>query len=127
MCAIFIQGKALLPDTLLFQSEPISNGWVLVRNLDRYKLERIIRDAGWTFFAGRSDFRAGVFGFDQEKTALKALQQVFLKLRPEAFNCLEVTTLDVTRVLGVLYVSLSARARRIREKAVPLESELAAV
>lgn len=57
MGAILIKGTTLLPDSLLFESERVSNGWILVKNIDRYRLERRIRDAGWTFFAGRGELR----------------------------------------------------------------------
>jgi hypothetical protein len=36
---IFIEEGTPLPDSLRFESEPYSNGWRLVRNLDGYGLE----------------------------------------------------------------------------------------
>jgi hypothetical protein len=115
MGAILIEGKTLLPHSLLFESERVSNDWILVKNIDRYRLERRIRDAGWAFFASREEFEAGVFGFDVEKTTRRALHQVVLRLKTKTFNCLEVTAVDLDRVMGLRYVSVSARARHIRK------------
>jgi len=47
---ILIEEGTLLPDSLRFESEPYSNGWRIVRNLDGFGLERKIRQAGWNFF-----------------------------------------------------------------------------
>lgn len=127
MGSILIEGKTLLPNTLLFESEHVSDGWILAKNLDRYRLEHKIRNAGWTFFLERSDFRAGVFGFDQERTTRKALQQILSRLESKPFNCLEVTAVDFNRILGLLHVSISARARRIRERSIPSGPESPAV
>jgi len=45
---ILIKEGALLPESLRFGSEPYSNGWRLVNNLDGYGLDRKISEAGWT-------------------------------------------------------------------------------
>jgi len=47
---ILIEEGTLLPDSLRFESEPYSNGWRIVRNLDGFGLERKIRETGWNFF-----------------------------------------------------------------------------
>lgn len=125
--AILIEGKTSLPDSLFFESERVSNGWILAKNLDRFRLERRIRDAGWTFFSVQGEFKAGVFGFSVEKTTRRALQRVLLHLKPETINCLEVTEVALNRFLGLPYVSVSARARCIRKSAVTFGSELPAV
>ena len=122
--AILIAGKTLLPHTMLFDSERMSNGWILVRNLDRFRLEKKIRDAGWHLVSHEGDLQAGRFGFNRAKTTRKALDRVLLHLDSTKFNCLEVTALDLNRVLGVLYVSISARGRHISERAGVSNSEL---
>jgi len=50
MGTILIEERSVLPDSLRFESEPYSNGWRIVRNLDGFGLERKIRQAGWNFF-----------------------------------------------------------------------------
>jgi hypothetical protein len=124
--AILIEGKTLLPHTLLFDSERASHGWILVKNLDRYRLERKIRDAGWTLVSVGGDLQAGSYGFSREKTTRKALERVLLRLESRKSNCLEVTAVEFRRVLGVLHVSISARARHITEKSNAFASELSA-
>ena len=47
---ILIEESTALPDSLQFESEQYPSGWRLVKDLDRYGLDRKIREAGWTFF-----------------------------------------------------------------------------
>lgn len=113
--AILIEGRALLPDSLRFESEPCSNGWSLVKNLDSYALDRKIREAGWTFFFLAGEVKASVFGFDTEKMTLKAINRLLANLKPEKLNCLEITQVALKRFLGLPCVSVSARSRHIQE------------
>ena len=53
MGSILIEGGALLPDSLRFESQPYSNGWKIVRNLDGFGLERKVRKAVELFLYGR--------------------------------------------------------------------------
>ena|SRR3990172_5517253 len=50
---------------------------------------------GWTFFAGREEFKAGVFGLAVEKTTRKALRQVLLHWKTETFHCLDLTEVAI--------------------------------
>ena len=124
--AIMIQGKSDLPDSMILDSERVLRGWMLAIDLDRRGLEQKIRDAGWTFFSLRSDFRAGGFGLGVEKATRKALDQVLSRLKFEPFNCVEVTAIDKYRVWGLHYVSVSARARHIRPSAITTVPKLSA-
>src|SRR5437667_12727789 len=89
MGAILIEGGALLPDSLRFESEPYSKAWRLVKNLDGYGLDRKIRQAGWTFFY-MAQIKASAFGFDREKAVRRAVNRVLANLRSEKFNSLEM-------------------------------------
>jgi hypothetical protein len=68
MGTILVEEGSVLPDSLRFESEPYSNGWRIVRNLDGFGLERKIREAGWNFFYMAGEITASAFGFDREKT-----------------------------------------------------------
>jgi hypothetical protein len=65
--SILIEEGTLLPESLRFESEPYSNGWRLVRNLDGYGLERKIRLAGWNFFYMAGEIKASVFVLTQKR------------------------------------------------------------
>ena len=114
MGTILIQGGALLPDSLRFESEPYSKGWRLVKNLDGYGLDRKIRQAGWTFFY-MAQIKASAFGFDREKAVRRAVNRVLANLRSEKFNSLEINQVAAKRFLGLPYVTVFAHRRHIQE------------
>jgi len=114
MGAILIEGGALLPDSLRFESEPYSKAWRLVKNLDGYGLDRKIRQAGWTFFY-MAQIKASAFGFDREKAVRRAVNRVLANLRSEKFNSLEINQVAAKRFLGLPYVTVSAHSRHIQE------------
>ena len=70
---ILIEDGAPVPASLRFGSEPYSNGWRLVKNLDGYGLDRKISEAGWTSSYLAGDIKARVIGFEGEKTKRKAI------------------------------------------------------
>ena len=125
--AMLIEGKTLLPNSLLLESEKCSGGWILLKNLDRYRLDRKIRDRGWNFFSVQGELKASAFGLDVEKTTRKALLRVLAASKSKAFNCLEITEVALLRFLGLPYVSISARPRQIQQSNVLSESKLVAV
>ena len=125
--AMLIEGKTLLPNSLLLESEKCSGGWILLKNLDRYRLDRKVRDRGWNLFSIRGKVKASAFGLDVEKTTRKALTRVLAASKSGAFNCLEITEVALRRFLGLPYVSISARPRHIQQSNVLSQSKLVAV
>ena len=117
MGTVLIEGGALLPGSLRFESEPYSNGWKIVRNLDGFTLERKIREAGWNFFYMAGEIKASVFGFDREKTLRRTVNRVLARLKSEGFNSLEITQVAAGRFLGLWRMTVSAHARHVQESA----------
>ena len=112
---ILIADGALMPESLRFESEPYSNGWRSVKNLDGHGLNRKVRDAGWTFFYLAGELKASVCGFDVGKTTNRAIKRILADRKSEKFNCLEITRVAAKRFLGLPYVSVSAHSRHIQE------------
>jgi hypothetical protein len=115
---ILIEEGTVLPESLQFESEPYSNGWRLVKNLDGYGLDRKIREAGWTFFYMAAEVNATAVGFDVEKTRRRAIRKVIAYMKSDRSNCLEITQVAVKRFWGLPYVTVSAHARHIQESNV---------
>jgi hypothetical protein len=113
--AILIEDGALLPESLWLESEPCSNGWRRVKNLDGSGLDGRVRDAGWTFFFLAGEIKATVFGFDLEKTTHRAIARLLASLKSDKLNCLEITQVVWKRFLGLPYVSVSGHARQIQK------------
>ena len=120
---ILIEEGALLPESLRFESEPYSNGWRSVKNLDCYGLDRKIREAGWTFFYMAGEIKASAFGFDGEKALCRAVSRLLANLKAEKFNSLEITQVAAKRFLGLPYVTVSAHRRHIQESMVLFHSK----
>ena len=116
--AILIEEGALLPESLWLESEPCSNGWRRVKNLDGYGLDRRVREAGWTFFFLAGEIKASVIGFDLEKTTHRAIMRLLANLKSDKLNCLEITQVVWKRFLGLPYVSVSAHSRHIQKSMV---------
>jgi hypothetical protein len=112
---ILITEGALLPESLLLESEPYAYGWRLVKNLDSRGLDQIIGQAGWNLFYIASVVETNAFGSDEKKTTLKAIKQIIANLKSKNFNCMEITRVTAKRSLGLLYVSVSAHSRHIQE------------
>ena len=118
--AILIKEGTLLPGSLRFESESCALGWRLVQNLDGYELGRKIHEAGWTFFCLAGEIGATVFGFDEQKTLRRAVEQILANLESAEFNSLEIMRLASEaskRFLGVRYVTVPAQSRHIQAKA----------
>ena len=111
---VFVEEGTPLPDSLKFESEPYSNGWSSFKNLNGYGLEREIREEGWTLF-NLAEIKASVFGFDREKAARAALNQVLAKVKSDNFNALEISQVTAKRFLGLSYVTVSAHALHLQE------------
>jgi hypothetical protein len=112
---ILFKDGTFLPDALQFDSEPCATGWRSVKDLDGYGLDRKIRDAGWRFFCIAGEIKAIVLGFEGQKNVRRAVKRMLARLKSEKFNSLEITRVASKRLLGVPYVSVSARSRHIQE------------
>ena len=58
---------------------------------------------------------ATVFGSLAPKNIQKALKRIFLKMRKQNFNCLEVTKMVEKRFLGVPYITVWTHPRHIQK------------
>lgn len=115
---ILIEEGTPLPESLRFESEPYSNGWRLVKDLNGYELDQKTTKAGWNFFYMAVEIKATVFGFDEEKALRRAVERILTNLKSEKFNCLEITQVAAKSFLGLPYVTVSAHPRHIQESVV---------
>jgi len=111
---IFIEESTPLPNSLKFESEPYSNGWRSVKNLNGSEFDRRLRAVGWNLFH-LAQIKASVFGFDREKAARRALNRVLANVKADNFNSLEISQVAGKRFLGLPYVTVFAHARHIQE------------
>ena len=116
---ILIREGALLPESLLIESEPYAAGWRLVKRLDSDGgMSQTIGKAGWAFLYMAGVIKTSVFGSDEEQTTRKAIKRVVEHMRSKKFNCLEITQVVAKRFLWLPFVTVSARSRHIQESPV---------
>ncbi len=112
---ILIEDRPLVTRILDLESEPYSGNWSVVKAIDGFALDRKIHAAGWNFFFMAEEVKATVFGSLAAKSIQKALKRIFLKLRKQDFNCLEVTKMVENRFLGVPYITVCTHPRHIQQ------------
>jgi hypothetical protein len=116
---VLVKEGTLLPEGLRFESEPYAPGWRLVKNLDGNGLDRVMHEAGRTFFCS-CEIGATVFGLDEHKTVRRAVEQILANRELKEFNSLEIMRVALVaskRFLGVWDVTVSAHPRHIQESA----------
>src|SRR5579859_1347442 len=112
---ILIEEGALMPQSLRLESQPYSNGWTAVSNLDLNGLDTAINKAGWTFFFMAGEIKITAFGFDKEGAVRRAVNRVITNAESHKCNCVEITEVSAKSFLGMPYVNVTAHSRHIQE------------
>ena len=107
---ILIEDRPLVTRILNLGSEPYSARWVGLKVLDQK-----LRSIGWncSFMAGEAE--ATVFGSLAANNIQRALKQIFLKMRKQNFNCLEITKMVENRFLGVPYITVCTHPHQVQQ------------
>lgn len=113
--SILLKEGTPFPKGFQLDSASYSPGWISVKGLDGYALDRKTRDAGWTFFYLAGENRATVFGHEGQVTVRRAIKRILAGLKSERFNSLEVTRVVFKHFLGVPYATVSFHKRNIQE------------
>ena len=111
---ILIEERPLITKFLGLESDPCSGKWSAVRGLDGFALDRKIHAAGWNFFFMAAEVKVRFFGTLGTSRIQNAVQRILAKVKPQSFNCLEVTGIVAKRFLGVPYTTVSAHSRHIQ-------------
>jgi len=112
---LLIEEGVVFPDTLQIESEPYSNGWRIVNELDGDGLDRTMSQSGWTCFYMANEISASAVAVNRKKSLSKAVNQILMTLRSERFNSLEITQVATKQFLGLAHTTVSAHGRHIQE------------
>jgi hypothetical protein len=112
---VLIAQGTLLPASLECEGELFTPGWNWVKNLDSNGIDRIIGQAGWSFFYIAGGVEMIAFGADKKQATGKAIRRIIASLKAKNFNCLEITHVAAKRFLGLPYVSVSAHSRHVQK------------
>ena len=112
--SILVAGGMHLPSSIALQDEAEPNGWAAIEDT-RPMFERIVQEAGWTFFFMAGEIQAIAFGFDKEKAIRTALRRLIADVKSQHCNCIEITQVVGRTFLKVPYVSVFAHARHLQK------------
>jgi hypothetical protein len=104
-----------MAEALALESDPYLGKWSVIRALDGFALDDKIHAAGWNFFFMAAEVKVMFFGAIGAQKIQKALKRILGKVKPQNFNCLEVTGIVAKRFLGVPYTSVSVHSRHIQQ------------
>ena len=113
--SILIKEQPFMAERLGLESDSYSQNWSVVRAVNGFSLDRKIREAGWSSFFMAAEVQANAFGPIRAGSLRAALRRIFSKVRPEDFNCLEVTGIVARSLVGIPYVVVSAHSRHIQK------------
>jgi hypothetical protein len=117
---ILIRDDILMPTGVPVDSDVFLPGWRLVKNLERDGLDQKFREAGCTSSLLPGEIGATVYGLDEQKTVLRAVEQILAKGGAAEFNSLEIMRVvweTSKRFLGVRYVTVIAQSRHLHVSA----------
>jgi hypothetical protein len=112
---ILVEDHPLVTRILGLESESYSGNWSVFKAIDGFALDRKIHAAGWNFFFMAEEVKATVFGSLAAKSIQKALKRIFLQVRKQHINCLEVTKMVENRLLGLPYITVCTHPRHIQQ------------
>jgi len=110
---ILIADRPQIAESLGLASEPYSGKWGIVQGFDGFALDRKIH-AGWNFFFMAAEVKVTFFGSLGATKLRNAVRRILAKVRPQSFNCLEVTGIVTHRFLGMRYATVFAHSRHIQ-------------
>lgn len=100
---------------LALPSQPYSGRWSMLKTRDSCALDREIHAAGWNFFFLATEVKVMFLGPLRAQKIHSALQRILRRVKPENFNCLEITEIVAKRFLGLPYGTVSAHSRHIQQ------------
>jgi hypothetical protein len=116
--SILVKDDTIFPTGSGIKTDLCVLGWKLVRDLDGYGMDRVIENAGWSFFCHASEVRAGSFGMNGPKMICRAITEILKNPQLERFNALEIAKVSSSgsiRFPGIWHVTVSAHARHIQQ------------
>jgi len=112
---ILIEDGTIIPECFRLETEPDSNGWKSVANLEPRELDRKLNQAGWIFFFIAGEIKSTVFGLDRQKALRSALKRVISQVKAQNCNGLQITHVTSGSFLNLPCVSISAHSRHIQQ------------
>jgi hypothetical protein len=118
--SILVAETAAAADTLV-ESKPYATGWRLLSCASVAELERRLHNSGRELFFLVGSTEASAFALERKAAVIKALAAVLSTVRAEGRNAVEISAIRAVNLLGVHYVTITAKPRHVQEQPVLLE------
>lgn len=113
--SILVKEQQLKIESFGLESNSYLQDWSLVRAVNGVSFAHKVRAAGWNCFFMAPEVQGNAFGSIRAGSLRAALQRIFLKVRGDDFNCLEVTGIAARSLFGIPYLVVSAHSRHIQK------------
>jgi hypothetical protein len=112
---VLIEDRPGITQFFCLEIEPFAGGWSVLQGINGAALDRKIRAAGWNFFFMSMEVKAILLGSLGTTKIRNAIRRILEKVRPQNFNCLEVTGITEKTFLGIRYATVAAHSRHIQQ------------
>jgi hypothetical protein len=119
--SVIMRAGTVTPERMELESEGFCEGWDRIRNIDADALKQSLRAAGWHMMCLADGLQAVAVGAFEQDTVERATASLLAKLKPQMYNCVEVTEISYRSFIGVPYVHVTGHARHIQRE-VQMES-----
>lgn len=113
--SILVLSQLPMTERFGLESDSYWRTWSVIRGVNGFSLDRTVLAAGWHSFFMAPEVQANAFGSIRAGSVRAALQRIFLKVRGDDFNCLEVTGTAARDFFGIPYVVVCAHSRHIQK------------
>jgi hypothetical protein len=112
---VLIEDRPSITQLLALEIPPYAAGWSVIRGMNGSALGRKIHAAGWNFFFMAGEVKVVFLGSVATTKVRSAIQRILKKVRPQNYNCLELTRITEKRFLGIRYATVAAHSRHIQQ------------
>jgi len=116
--SILIADDSAMPASARFARDSWSPGWGVFKDVTVRKLEQAIESGGWTFFFLAGAIRKTAYGFDGNRSLIRAVKPLLAGMDRNHFNCLQIDSVVRSSFLRIPYVTIMAHARHIQASGV---------
>jgi hypothetical protein len=112
---IFIERHTRLPLSLEVESKRFSRDWQVLHGANASAIEKHLRDIGWSFSFVVPAVTASACGASSKSRVRTAVNRALQKIRELGLNAMEVGSLEVRSLAGLIYVKLLAYPRQVSD------------
>lgn len=111
---IMIEESLLLPEGLRPETARYDRSWRIVKEIDGFEFDRVIRKVGWNFFFVEGRIKVLVMGWRKKAMLRRAVNRLLATVKSRWFNSAEIISVASGHFLGIPYMVLTGHSRQIQ-------------